>query len=213
MRPVIIVPARTVDRKTLRSALKLRRLGRVVIACSLPINLTSSEITILPCPKGKWFSILEAVRRISSDRYFLIDADMPISLEEAERLLDELNFSDLVIARRMPDLRALPDRVLTALFRLFAKMVGVSFHDPQAGAKAFRRRLVIDVADLLPRGYLGDLALIRYAVSRGYRVRELGVAWRDGRSWGDRLRLTVTIFLEICRDLPKIILAGRGGYS
>ncbi|MCD6420913.1 MAG: hypothetical protein J7L17_00695 [Thaumarchaeota archaeon] len=209
MRPVIIVPARTVDRKTLKKALKLRKLGRVVVACSLPISLSSSEVTILPCSKGKWSSILETVKRAPSDRYLLIDSDMPISLEEAERLLDELNSSDLVITRRTPDLRASPDRALTALFGLFAKLLGVSFRDPQAGAKAFKRRLVIGIADLLPTGYLGDLALIRYAVSRGYMVRELGVAWRDSRSWSGRVRIMVTIFLEICRDLPKIILAGR----
>ena len=207
MRPVVIVPARIFNREILRNALKLRKLGRVIVACSLPISLSLNDIVVLPCSKGKWSSILEAIKKIPSDRYLLIDSDMPISLSGARKLLDELSSSDLVIARRSPDLRALPDKILTTLFGLFAKAVGVRFHDPQAGAKAFKRKLIVDVEKLLPRGYLGDLALIRYAISRGYRVREIELAWRDQRSWSDRIRLVATIFFEICRDLPKILHA------
>lgn len=202
---VVVIPAKNIDRETLATAEKVRSLGRVVIACSAPSPREVGGFTVLNCPKGKWASILKAVERIDGDSYLVIDSDMPVSVKDAWRLVEGLRSSDLAIVKRHPDERPLVDRILSIGFRLLARMLGVRFHDPQAGAKAFKRRLILEASSLIPRGYLGDLALIAYAISRGFRVVELPVRWKDNRTWGRRLSLLASLAVEFLIEAPRLI--------
>lgn len=204
MRIAIIMPAKNLSRSVLERARSLRRLAPVIIACSCSGSFSYGEVEVVGGPEGKWASIVAAVEKYPSDGYLLIDSDMPISIETVERILRMLHLYDIVLIRRFPDHRPPMDRFLTLLFQLVARLLGVPFRDVQAGAKGFRRELILNARDLLPRGYLGDLFIVKYALLRGCRVVEIPAPWRDERSWGKRIMLVALIALELLREISKI---------
>ena len=109
------------------------------------------------------------------------------------------------MVRRSINDRPLPDRVLTLAFYLFTWILGLRYRDVQAGVKGFRRQLILNAYHFLPRGFLGDLVLVYYAVKSGFRVEEVPVRWHDTRSWGKRLYLFLKISLEFIQILPTLM--------
>lgn len=181
----------------------------MIIACSCCRSFDYRGIEVIDGPRGKWASVIAAIEKHPSDGYLLVDSDMPISITTTERILRMLHFYDLVLVRRFPDDRSAVDKFLTLLFQLIARLFGVPFRDVQAGAKGFRRRLILRVKNFLPRGYLGDLFIARYALLGSYRVVEIPAPWRDKRTWSERIMLITLIALELLREAPKLISIKR----
>ena len=98
-------------------------------------------------------------------------------IRDLTRVKELLREADLVLVRRSIDDRPLPDRVLTLAFYLFTWILGLRYRDIQAGVKGFRRELILNAYHFLPRGFLGDLVLVYYAVKSGFRVEEVPVRW------------------------------------
>ncbi len=150
-----------------------------------------------PERRGKGRGIREGVARARGKVIGFVDADDKTPIEEMEKLLPWLDRgADLVIASRaMGDSRIevrqpFHRRIGSRAFGVFMHLVvGLwSIRDTQCGFKFFRG----DVArDLFARqridGYMFDVEILYLAARSGYRVKEVGVRWRDD---GDsRLRL------------------------
>ena len=138
--------------------------------------------------RGKGYGIRLGVARARGRVVGFVDADGKTPIEDLDKLLPWLDRFDLVIGSRgLADSRIevpqpLHRRVGSHAFGLVLHaMLGLRHvRDTQCGFKVFRG----DVArDLFGRqridGYMFDVEVLRLAESRGYRIKEVGVRWRD----------------------------------
>jgi dolichyl-phosphate beta-glucosyltransferase len=116
------------------------------------------------------------------------DADYKTPIEELDRLLPWLNQGyDLVIGSRgpgarievpQPFYRRLGSRAFAVAVRLVIGLWGI--RDTQCGFKFFRAEVA---RDLFGRqridGYMFDVEVLYLARRSGYRIKEVGVRWRD----------------------------------
>ena len=189
---------------------RLSKLNQVIITYSgnhydeVLTEAKNLNAMAVEAPIGKWAAIIEAVNKYRFDGYIIVDADLPVRLSDLIHVRASLEAADLVLVRRSVDERPLPDKILTAAFYLLTRMLGLRYRDIQAGVKGFRRELILNAYHFLPRGFLGDLVLVYYAVKSGFRVEEVPVRWHDTRSWGKRLYLFLKISLEFIQILPTL---------
>ena len=148
-----------------------------------------------------------------------VDADGKTPIEEVEKLLPWLEQGyDLAIGSRgLADSRVeVPQRLYR---RLGSRAFGLGMHmllglrdirDTQCGFKFFRAPVA---RDLFSRqrvdGYMFDIELLHLAARSGYRVKEVGVRWRDDAD--SRLEL-VAGNLRNLADLVRIRL-GRYAHA
>jgi dolichyl-phosphate beta-glucosyltransferase len=163
-----------------------------------------------PERRGKGRGIRLAVAQARGQVVGFADADYKTPIEEIDKMLPWLEKGyDVVIGSRVESgacievRQPLHRRVGSRMFALGMHCtVGLwGIHDTQCGFKFFRG----DVArDLFARqridGYMFDVEVLHLAVKSGYRIKEVGVRWRDD---GDsRLRLVSgnwRNFLDIIR--------------
>ncbi len=163
---------------------------------------------------GKGRAVRQGVGRSRGRVVGFVDGDEKTPIEELDRLLPWLERGfDLVIgSRAMADSRI---EVPQALYRrVGSRAFGLATHallglqhvrDTQCGFKVFRG----DVArDLFARqridGYLFDVEILHLATRSGYRIKEVGVRWRDDRD--SRLDLVAGNWRNVL-DLLRIRLA------
>jgi dolichyl-phosphate beta-glucosyltransferase len=166
---------------------------------------------------GKGRAVRLGVARARGRVVGFVDADGKTPIEELDRLLPWLDRGfDVVIGSRAlaesrvevepPLHRRLGSRAFRRAVHVLLGLRGV--HDTQCGFKVFRG----DVArDLFARqridGYMFDVEVLRLAERLGYRIKEVGVRWRDD---GDsRLDLVAGNWRNLV-DLVRIHLAPRG---
>lgn len=138
---------------------------------------------------GKGRGIRLAVARARGDLIGFVDADNKTAIEELDRLLPWFGEGyDLVIgSRAMPDSRIEVPAPLHR--RLGSRAFGVAMHltvglwdllDTQCGFKFFRGPVA---RDLFGRqridGYMFDVEILYLARRSGYRIKQVGVRWRD----------------------------------
>jgi glycosyltransferase involved in cell wall biosynthesis len=163
-----------------------------------------------PGRSGKGHGIRQAVTIARGAVIGFADADNKTPITEAEKLLPWLERGyDVVIGSRclpgarievaQPLHRRLGSRVFALGMHL---LIGLwDIHDTQCGFKFFRG----DVArDLFGRqridGYMFDVEVLHLAEASGYRIKEVGVRWRDdGDSRLDLVRGTWRNFLDLVR--------------
>ena len=141
--------------------------------------------------RGKGRAIRHAVSRSRGRIVGFVDADLKTPIEEIEKLLPWLErgedivigsraLSDSRIERRPPSYRRLASWGLRLLTRFLIGLRGI--RDTQCGFKLFRGEVA---RDLFSRqridGYMFDVEVLRLALCRGYRVKEVGVRWRHDR--------------------------------
>jgi dolichyl-phosphate beta-glucosyltransferase len=142
-----------------------------------------------PTRSGKGCGIRQAVGRSRGDLIGFIDADYKTPIEEFEKILPWFARGfDLVIgSRAMSDSRIevpapLHRRVGSRGFALAMHlMVGLwDVSDTQCGFKFFRGPVARDLfGQQRIDGYMFDVEILYLARRRGYRIKEVGVAWRD----------------------------------
>ncbi len=149
------------------------------------------RISVLGEPRrgGKGRGVRLGVQRARGRVVGFVDADDKTPIEELDRLLPLLEQgSDVVIGsrgqsdsrieRRQPWYRQLGSRG----FRFFMHAVTGLWQltDTQCGFKFFRAEVARDLfARQVIDGYMFDVEILYLAARAGYRVREVGVRWRD----------------------------------
>jgi dolichyl-phosphate beta-glucosyltransferase len=156
-----------------------------------PIAAADSRIRVLGTPerRGKGRGIREAITLAKGQIIGFVDADYKTPIEELEKLLPEFERGyDVVIGSRavagcvieipQPLHRKLGSRAFGLVVH---GLIGLrNIRDTQCGFKFFRRQVA---HDLFGRqkidGYMFDVEILYLAERSGYRIKEVGVRWRD----------------------------------
>ena len=136
---------------------------------------------------GKGGAIIEGFKLASGDMIVVTDADDSVPPEELSRLVREAEAQDMVIGSRYVKGSRLPTRetflryFLGRSFNAFVKLMfwrmrGIN--DTQCGAKVLKRYVVDEILrDLFITGFAIDVNLIYSAMRRGFKVKEVGIAY------------------------------------
>jgi dolichyl-phosphate beta-glucosyltransferase len=153
-----------------------------------PPDLIAVRMLVNPANRGKGHSVARGMLAATGDFVLLCDADLSTPIDEVEKLLPWLGRgNDVVIGSRdMPDSRLDPPqplvrRVMAWTFRaLRRRLLLPELRDTQCGFKLFMQpaaraifsRLTVD-------GWLFDCEALGLAERLGYRIKEVGVIWRN----------------------------------
>ncbi|GAB6148709.1 glycosyltransferase family 2 protein [Stetteria hydrogenophila] len=129
---------------------------------------------------GKGAAFIRGFRASRGDVVVLLDADLDVPPEQVLLLLRVMQATgaDVVVTDKWHPLsrtqatllRWLLSRGFNALTRL---LTGLSLRDTQTGAKAFKRRVLEDVAPrLYAKRYAFDVELLLLAAKMGYKIAE-----------------------------------------
>jgi glycosyltransferase involved in cell wall biosynthesis len=135
--------------------------------------------------RGKGRAIIEGFKIANGDIIAFTDADGAIKPWDLHDIINHIGEYDVAIGSKYlknshakvhyPLMRRVASRVWNLLVRIF---LGLDFKDTQAGAKAFKREVVKDIADKIRTlGYAFDVALLWEAKKRGYSIKEVPLKW------------------------------------
>lgn len=155
--------------------------------------------------------MLEA-RRAARAAVLMCDADLSTPFEEIEKLLPwlEQGYDVVIGSRDMPESRLDPPqpmgrRLMAGVFRaLRRRLLLPAIRDTQCGFKLFSRKAAREIflRTTVP-GWLFDCEVLGIAERLGYRIKEVGVTWRnhpDSR---------VNVLRETLRALPTLFAIRR----
>lgn len=151
---------------------------------------TSIEIVVLrnETNEGKGFSVRKGILATKGEYVVFSDADMSTPIEEIEKLLDYTREGyDIVIGSRAQagSKVAVPQawyrRMMGKTFNCLAKLVLLAeFDDTQCGFKVFKGSIAREIASNMKiNGFSFDVEMLYLAVKKGYRIKEVGVTWRN----------------------------------
>jgi glycosyltransferase involved in cell wall biosynthesis len=152
---------------------------------------TDSRLSVLGSPErgGKGRGIRLGVARARGRVIGFCDADYKTPIEELDKVLPWLDagYEVVIGSRCVPEsrievpqalYRQLGSRAFALGMHLVIGLWGV--HDTQCGFKFFRGEVA---RDLFGRGridgYMFDVEILHLAERAGYRIKEVGVRWRD----------------------------------
>lgn len=157
--------------------------------------------------RGKGAAVRTGVEATTGTWVLITDADLSTPIEEAERLFAATeggDGADVVFgSRALPGSRVerrqpFPREPLGRLFNWLIRRIRLtSLRDTQCGFKLLRGDVGRTVfSGLRVHGYAFDVELQWKAARAGYRVREVGVLWRDSdhsavRPWTDGVRMVM----------------------
>ena len=152
---------------------------------NLPLDLSSLKHLSFPEKLGKGGAIIEGIREAQGMYIAFTDADGSTPPEELEKLIVIADGWDGVIGSRWLDkslvlkrqslTRRLASRGFNVLVRL---LFGLHYNDTQCGAKVFNNFAILDVVEELGlMNFAFDVDLLFRLNRKGYRVREVPIAW------------------------------------
>jgi len=160
----------------------------------------NSKITIVDSRKnrGRGFGMKAGVMAASGDYILETDADLPVSPDHLQIFVDFLdknpNYDFVIGSREHPDanfvikqsfMRMFAGKVFHKIFQIF---FGSQFKDVMCGFKMFRRDVAKDIFKYVyDEKFLAAGEIIFVANKFGYKIKELPVAWADGR--GSKVRI------------------------
>jgi glycosyltransferase involved in cell wall biosynthesis len=142
----------------------------------------------LPVNGGKGGAIRSAIPLARGDYVLLMDTDLAYDRESAQRVLDALTSSDIVVGNRRHDVStySVPVNLFGFLYR--RHLVGLAFNafvrsllqvglrDTQCGLKGFRREALERLAESLTAdGFAIDVEMLLVARSLGLRLADVPV--------------------------------------
>jgi glycosyltransferase involved in cell wall biosynthesis len=169
-----------------------------------------------PQRRGKGRGVREGVLAATGEIVGFLDADYKVAIEELEKVFPWFERGyDIVIGSRgaigadvrirQPWYRRIGSKGFAMFMRPLVGLYGIS--DTQCGFKFFRAAAARDVFSRQRiDGYMFDVEILSLAVRSGYKVKEIGVTWRDD---GDtRLKLISGNWNNL-KDLFRIRFGGR----
>lgn len=172
-----------------------------------------------PQKRGKGAAVRSGMLAANGELRLMLDADLATPLEELEKLKAwAARGYDVVFgSRRAPDARIdrlapFSRRCLDAIFRAMRRQIILpDVLDTQCGFKLFTARAAQGIFSLSRvDGFLFDCEVLALARRLGFRIKEVGVVWRDHpdsrvRPWIDAPRMMVDL-LRLRRTLAKAAL-------
>lgn len=137
---------------------------------------------------GKGHSVRKGMVQAVGDAVLMCDADMSAPIRQVERLLAALDTGCEVAigSRDMPEAvldppqpwrRRMPARIFGVIRR---RMLLPEIRDTQCGFKLFTREAAQRVfAEVREEGWLFDCEALAIARRLGYRIKEVGITWRN----------------------------------
>ena len=173
-------------------------------------GFAAARIIRLPRNQGKGAAVKAGVLEARGDLVLFSDADLSTPISELEKFLPVIEGgADVVIgSRALPgsDIqvrqRALREGMGKFFNRLVRLLVLTGIPDTQCGFKLFRReaaRAAFEEARI--RGFGFDVEILALCARRGYRIKQVPVAWRN--SPPSRVRL-VRSSLGMISELVRI---------
>jgi dolichyl-phosphate beta-glucosyltransferase len=169
-----------------------------------------------PTRRGKGRGVREGVLAAAGELVGFLDADYKVAIDEIEKVLPwfERGYDVVIGSRaaagadirvRQPWYRRVGSKGFAALMRPLVGLRGIA--DTQCGFKFFRAAVA---RDLFSRqridGYMFDVEVLALALRSGYRVKEVGVCWRDD---GDTRLQLVSGNWKNLKDLFRIRFGRR----
>lgn len=144
---------------------------------------------------GKAYSIIEGIKNSKAPFVFFSDIDLATPIEEADKLITEINKGfDVVIGSRSTDRKDAPftRKAMAYGFILIRNFfIGLSgIRDTQCGFKAFNKQVALRIiknlhvfkqAKKIKGSSVGagfDLEFLYLATKFGYKIKEVPVIWR-----------------------------------
>jgi dolichyl-phosphate beta-glucosyltransferase len=193
--------------------------GTAALVTSLMDQVVGSTTVVVERCRGKGAAVKRGVLQSRGDFVVFLDADNSTPLSEFERFLPFLRSGfDVVIgsryvdpslvATRQPFVRIALSRIGNAIIRL---LLIPQIRDTQLGFKGFRGDVARDLfRRVVTERWAFDVELLVAARQSGYRIREVGVFWRE--PGGSHLRWTayLTSLVDVLRIRWR---AWRGDYN
>jgi len=137
--------------------------------------------------KGYGHTLKRGIERSKGDWILIMDADFTYSPWDIHKLIDELPYSDMVVAERRGTFGA--SGVLRSIGRLIIKRyacmrTGFPIVDINSGFRIFKRETYEECKDFLPDKFSFTSTLTMYCFARGLRVNYMPVFYqtRVGKS-------------------------------
>jgi dolichyl-phosphate beta-glucosyltransferase len=160
---------------------------------------------------GKGRGVREGVQRAAGEIIGFIDADYKTPIEEVDKPLAALaeGYDVAIGSRKIGESRV---EVAQPLFRragsaafhaVMGTLLGLSdIADTQCGFKFFTRAAATTIfTHQRIDGYMFDVEILRLARMMGYRIKEVGVRWRDD---GDSRYAPISGTIKNARELLRI---------
>lgn len=168
--------------------------------------------------RGKGYAVRTGILAAAGKYILFSDADLSTPVREVTKLLRTLEEgfdvaigsrarSESRIIRYQPAYRVLMGKTFNKIVRLLAVR---GINDTQCGFKCFTRRAAREVfSDCRIDGFSFDVEALYLARMKGFRIREVGVLWRnDPQSKVHPVRHS----MQMLRDIMLIRLYSAAGY-
>jgi dolichyl-phosphate beta-glucosyltransferase len=170
------------------------------------------RLLVNPANRGKGYSIRQGMLAARGDVVLMCDADLSTPIEELERFRGwlERGYDVVIGSRDLPDSRLDPPQPLLRRWLAWGfrairrRLLLPTLRDTQCGFKCFRRAVAHDVfARQQTDGWLFDCEVLGLADRLGYRIKEVGVVWRNDPD------TRVNTPFEVLRSLPTLFVIRR----
>ena len=149
--------------------------------------------------KGRGRALRKAWLESIADIVCYMDVDLSTGLEAFPLLISaiENGYHIAIGSLLLPQsrvLRGFKRETLSRVYNLIIRtMFFTPFHDAQCGFKAISRQAAQEIVPLLEnQNWFFDTELLILAAKRGYKIKEIAVAWRDDPDTRVRIVRTVT---------------------
>lgn len=170
------------------------------------------QLLVNDANRGKGHSVRRGMLAATGDPVLMCDADLSAPIEQLATLrpwLDE-GYDVVIGSRDMPDSRLDPPQppvrrwLAWGLRAIRQRLLLPHVRDTQCGFKLFRRAVAAAIfARQTEDGWLFDCEVLALADRLGYRIKEVGITWRNDPD--SRVR----VLPETLRALPTLLAIRR----